>query len=495
MNLRDAAPTSRVLVVAIMVSMVAFLNTTVTNLALPATERDLGGGLSLQQWVVDGYLLALAATVLLAGSIADLFGRVPVMRFGLATFGTGAVLAASATSPMMLICGRIVQGLGGAFLVPGSLALINSAVEPEDRPTAIGTWTAWTGTAFALGPLLGGLAVDYLSWRWIYFVSAIPMVVGFALTFWLCPMPGPAEHARVDVGGAALSAVGLSTTVFALIESHRRGWTDPSVAVSLVVGVIALLAFVGWEHRTPHPMLPLGVFRIRNFAGANLVTAFVYGGLTLASIAIALYTQEVAGYSATVAGMATLPTPVLSFLFAKRVGSMAARIGPRIFIVVGPALAGFGLLLIRPAAHGFNILTDLLPGTTVVAIGLVIAITPLTALNLSSLDSEHSGIAAAIQNVVGRTSALTSVACVGLIAAGTLTDASFSRLLDVSAVLFFIGSVFCAAMIRNSAVAAEAVAGEVDAWCTDQPDAHTDLADLAGQTGPVPLLRSKDLHP
>ena len=169
MNVRDAAPTSRVLVVAIMVSMVAFLNTSVTNLALPATERDLGGGLSMQQWVVDGYLLALAATVLLAGSISDLIGRVPVMRFGLATFGTGAALAASATSPTTLIVGRLVQGLGGAFLVPGSLALINSAFDRADRPTAIGTWTAWTGTAFALGPLLGGLAVDLLSWRWIYF--------------------------------------------------------------------------------------------------------------------------------------------------------------------------------------------------------------------------------------------------------------------------------------------------------------------------------------
>jgi EmrB/QacA subfamily drug resistance transporter len=490
-NVRDAAPTSRVLVVAIMVSMVAFLNTSVTNLALPATERDLGGGLSFQQWVVDGYLLALAATVLLAGSISDLIGRVPVMRFGLATFGTGAVLAATATSPTMLIAGRVVQGLGGAFLVPGSLALINSAFDRAERPTAIGTWTAWTGTAFALGPVLGGLAVDFLSWRWIYFVSAIPMVIGFGLTFWLCPMPGPAEHARVDIGGAALSAVGLSATVYALIESGRRGWTAPLVTASLVVGVIALLAFAAWEHRAPHPMLPLGLFTIRNFAGANLATAFVYGGLTLASIAIALYIQEVAGYSATVAGLATLPTPVLSFLFARRVGTMAARIGPRAFVTVGPALAGLGLLLIRPAGENLNILTDLMPGITVVAIGLVITITPLTSLALSSVEPERSGIAAAIQNVVGRTSALTAVACVGLIAADALTDASFARLLDVSAVLFFIGAVICAVIIRNRAVTDELVAFEVAVLCSDQQEAY---ADLAGQTGPIPLLGSKDLY-
>src|ERR1700744_5141425 len=217
------------MVVAIMVSMVAFLNTTVTNLALPATERDLGGGLSLQQWVVDGYLLALAATVLLAGSISDLFGRVPVMRFGLATFGTGAVLAATASTPAMLIAGRVVQGLGGAFLVPGSLALINSSFERAHRPAAIGSWTAWTGSAFALGPLLGGLTVDFLGWRWIYVLSAIPVAIGFALTFWLRRMPARSERPRIDVSGAALSAVGLAATVYALIEQGRRGWDDPRV--------------------------------------------------------------------------------------------------------------------------------------------------------------------------------------------------------------------------------------------------------------------------
>jgi MFS family permease len=218
-RVRDAAPTSRVMVVAITVSMVPFLDGTMVNLALPAIERDLGGGLFLQQWVVDGYLLALAAMILPGGSISDLFGRVPMVRFGLAAFGTGSVLAATAASPAMLITARVIQGLGGALLVPGSLALINSAFDRAHRPAAIGSWTAWTATAFALGPLLGGLAVDLLSWRWIYVLSAIPMVVGFALTFWLCPMPGPAERARVDIPGAALSAAGLSAMVYALIES------------------------------------------------------------------------------------------------------------------------------------------------------------------------------------------------------------------------------------------------------------------------------------
>ncbi|HUH67642.1 MAG TPA: MFS transporter [Mycobacterium sp.] len=451
MKVSGAAPKSRVMVVAIMVSMVVFLDGTVVNLALPATERDLGGGLTLQQWVVDGYLLALAASILPGGSISDLFGRVPAVRSGLAAFGTGSILAATATFPAMLITGRVIQGLGGAFLVPGSLALINSTFERAARPAAIGSWTAWTGTAFALGPLLGGLAVDFLSWRWIYLLSAIPMVIGFALTFWLCPMPRPAKRARVDVAGAVLSAVGLATTVYALIESHRRGWNDPLVAASMVVGVAALLAFVAWERRAPHPMVPLGLFTIRNFAGANLGTAFVYGALTLGSLGIALYTQEVAGYSATVAGLVTLPSPVMSFLFARRVGGVAARIGPRMFVMAGPVLAGLGLLLIHPAAHGFNIVTQLLPGMIVLAAGLVATITPLTSVNLSSVEAAHSGIAAAIQNAVGRTSALIATACVGLIAACTLTDASFARLMLVGAVLFFIGAVLSGVTITHPA--------------------------------------------
>ncbi len=440
-QLRDVAPARRVMVVAVMVSMVAFLDSTVVNLALPATARDLRGGMCLQQWVVDGYLLALAASILPGGSISDLFGRVPVMRFGLVAFGTGSMVAATAASPAMLITGRVIQGLGAAFLVPGSLALINSVFDRADRPAAIGSWTAWTGTAFALGPLLGGLAVDFLSWRWIYALSALPMVIGFALTFWLCPMPGPAQRARVDIPGAALSATGLAATVYALIESSEHGWADPGIVASFVIGIAALLAFVAWQRRAPNPLVPLELFTIRNFAGANLVTAFVYGALSMGSLAVSLYTQEVAGFCATVAGLVTLPTPVMSFLFAKRVGGHAARIGPRVFLTTGPVLAGFGLLLIRPSAHGFNIFSDLLPGMTVLAIGLVLTSTPLTAANLSSVQPANSGVAAAMQNAVGRTSALTSVACVGLIAAGTVTDASFTRLLQVAAVLFFIGAV------------------------------------------------------
>jgi EmrB/QacA subfamily drug resistance transporter len=462
---RDVAQTTRVMLLAIMASMVVFLDGTVVDLSLPATERDLGGGMCLQQWIVDGYLLAVAAMVLPGGAISDLFGRVPVMRFGLAAFGAGSVLATTAGTPAMLIAGRLVQGLGGAFLVPGSLALINSSFERADRPAAIGSWAAWTSTAFAFGPLLGGLTVDYLGWRWIYVLSAIPVAIGFVLTFWLRRMPRPSERPRVDVAGAALSAVGLAATVYALIQQGqgRRGWDEPRVWVALVVGVAALLAFVAWQRRARHPMVPPGLFASRNFTAANLVTAFVYGGITMGSLAIALYLIEVAGYSATAAGLITLPSPIVSLLFARGVGRLAARIGPRIFLMTGPALAGLGLLLIRPSAQAFYILTDVLPGRILLAIGMVLALTPLTAVILSAVKPAQSGIAAAIQNATGRTSALIAVACVGLIAADRMTDASFTRLLQVSALLFFIGAVIGGLAVRNSAVHAEPVPDEVAA--------------------------------
>ncbi|SPM43467.1 Predicted arabinose efflux permease, MFS family [Mycobacterium numidiamassiliense] len=449
------------MVVAIMVSMVAFLDSNIVNLGLPATARDLGGGLSLQQWVVDGYLLALAVAILPGGSISDLFGRVPVLRFGLAAFGLGSVLAAAAACPTMLIIARLVQGLGGAFLVPGSLALINSAFDRADRAAAIGSWTAWTSTAFALGPLLGGLAVDFLGWRWIYLLLAIPVVIGFALTFWLCPIPAPAQRVPVDVPGVALSAVGLGATVYALIESHRRGWTSPLVATLLVVGVTALFAFVVWQRRTPHPMVPPKLFAIRNVAGANLATAFVYGGLTLGSIAMALYLQEAAGYSAILAGLITLPTPIASFLFARRVGRAATRMGPRLFLVAGPLVAGLGLLLICPTAHDFGFATHLLPGRLVLAAGLVLTITPLSSVVLLAVEPAHSGVAAAIQNAVGRTSALAAVACVGLIAAGPLTDGSFTRLMQVAAALYFVGAAVACVTITNPIAVAEPAAAKL----------------------------------
>lgn len=476
MTLRAATPTSRAMVVAVMVSMVAFLDSTVINLALPAIERDLGGGLALQQWIVDGYLLAMAAAILPGGSISDLFGRVPVMRFGLLAFGMGSVMAAVATSPAMLITGRLIQGLGAAFLVPGSLALINTVFDKAHQSAAIGIWTGWTGTAFALGPLLGGMCVDLLGWRWIFVLSAIPMAVGYALTFWLCPMSGRIEGARVDTAGVGLSAVGLAATVYALIESQRDGWTDPAVITPLVIGIAALAGFVSLQHRSRSPMLPLPLFTFRNFVAANLVTAFVYGALTLGSLAIALYAQEIGGYSATAAGLATLPIPALSFVFAPHVGRIAARVGPRAFLVAGPVLATIGLLLIRPKPHGFHAITDLVPGMTVLAIGLVATITPLTSVTLASVPTEHSGLASAINNAVSRLAALMSIGSMGLISVGAASATGFARVLEVSAALFALGALCAALLITNPRAGCQPVPCDVAALCRDRPGVQPALA-------------------
>lgn len=477
-TLRDTAPTSRAMVVAVLVSMVAFLDSTVINLALPAIQRDLGGGLALQQWIIDGYLLAMAAAILPGGSISDLFGRVPVLRFGLLAFGAGSVLAAVATSPALLISGRLIQGLGAAFLVPGSLALINTVFDKAHQSAAIGVWTGWTGTAFALGPLLGGMCVDFLGWRWIFVLSAIPMAVGYALTFWLCPTSGRVAGARVDTAGAGLSAVGLAATVYALIESQRYGWTDPMVITPSVIGIAALVGFVSWQHRHKQPMLPLALFTFRNFAAANLVTAFVYGALTLGSLVITLYTQEIGGYSATAAGLATLPIPAMSFVFARHIGRIAARVGPRAFLIAGPALAGTGLLLIRPKPHGFHAITDLVPGMTVLAIGLVTTITPLTALTLAAVPTERSGVASAINNAVSRLAGLMSVGSLGLISLRTASATGFAHVLWVSAALFALGALCAVLLISNPPAGCQPVPCDIAALCRDRPGAQPALASI-----------------
>ncbi|MEM6108322.1 MFS transporter [Mycobacterium sp. 050272] len=476
MTLREAAPTSRAMMVAVMVSMVALLDSTVINLALPAIEHDLGGGLALQQWIVDGYLLAMAAAILPGGSISDLVGRVPVIRIGLLAFGAGSVLAAVATSPAMLIAARLVQGLGAAFLVPGSLALINTVFDKAHQSAAIGVWTGWTGTAFALGPLLGGMSVDFLGWRWIFVLSAIPMAVGYALTFWLCPMSGRVEGARVDIAGVGLSAAGLSATVYALIEAQRDGLTDPLVLGLLAIGMAALAGFVSWQHRAKSPMLPLPLFTFRNFAAANLVTALVYGALTLGSLAIALYTQEIGGYSATAAGLATLPIPMVSFVFARHVGRIAARVGPRKFLIAGPALAGIGLLLIRPKPSDFHAITDLVPGMTVLAIGLVATVTPLTSVTLASVPTEYSGLASAINNAVSRLATLLSIGSIGLISVGVASATGFAHVLQVSAALFGLGALGAALSITNPPAGYQPVPCDIAALCRDRPGVQPALA-------------------
>jgi EmrB/QacA subfamily drug resistance transporter len=459
----------RVLAVAIVASFVAFLDGSVVNLALPAIGRDLGGGLALQQWILDSYLLTLGALILLAGSISDAFGRVPVLRFGLIAFGAGSVLSAASPSGAVLIVARLVQGLGAAFLVPSSLALINSTFDHQEQPKAIGTWTAWTGTAFVLGPLLGGLAVDLLNWRWVFVLSAIPTVVTFAMSFGLVGDDGRrTDRAPIDVPGAVLAAVGLAGTVYALIELQRLGFRHPAVASTLTVGVISLALFVACEFRSSHPMVPMRLFAIRNFGVGNLATLFFYAGVSMGMLIIALFTQEVAGFSATEAGIATLPLPVLSFLLARRIGALSVRFGPHAFMAAGPLIACVGFLLMRPEQGAFDFWTQLLPGLVVLGLGMTVTVTPLTSAILAAVDPSQSGIGSAINNAISRIAGLIAVACAGLIAQGAMDYDSFRRVALVTAALFLVAGIVCAVGIRNPKPPAEPVAPEALAQCRDR---------------------------
>jgi EmrB/QacA subfamily drug resistance transporter len=462
----------RVLVVAILASFVAFLDGSVVNLALPAIARELHGGLALQQWIVDSYLLTLGALVLLAGSISDVFGRVLVLRWGLVAFGVASLLAAAAPTGLVLVCARLIQGVGAAFLVPSSLALINSTFGPDEQPRAIGMWTAWTGTAFVLGPLLGGLAVDLLSWRWIFILTAVPVIATFALSVGLrIPDQPHTDGARIDVAGAVLAAVGLAGTVFALIEMQRLGLSHPAVATSLGVGLVCLAAFVWWQYHAEHPMVPMQLFAIRNFRVGNLATAFVYAAVSIGTLVLSLFLQEVAGFGATEAGIATLPLPILSFVLAAWVGALAAKFGARVFMAVGPLIAALGFLLMRPAAGHFDFWTQLLPGVVLFGLGLTITVTPLTSAVLAAVDPSQSGIGSAINNAVSRIAGLIAVALAGVIAGGALDYGSFRRLALVTAALFAVGGAVAAIGIRNPAKPVEPVAAEVIAQCADRAGA------------------------
>jgi EmrB/QacA subfamily drug resistance transporter len=408
-----------VIAVAVLASFVAFLDGSVVNLALPAISRELGGGLVLQQWVIDGYLLALGALILVAGAVSDRYGRLTVLRVGLGVFAGASVVCAVAPTSWVLIAARVIQGIGAALLVPSSLAMINARFSGERQAGAIGTWTAWTGTAFVVGPPLGGLLVDALNWRWVFGLNVVPVAVTLYLVARL-PSEGLGDRrpARVDVVGGLLAVVGLSTAVYALIEVQRPGHAVAAVLAALGCSAAALVAFPLWERRVADPMLPLNLFGQRNFAVGNLATVFFYAGVSLGTLSFALFLQEAVGLSATQAGLATLPMPVSSFLLSRRFGLLAGRHGPRLYMAVGPVVAASGFVLmacsVRTAA-AFDFWTQVFPGVTVFGLGLSITVSPLTAAVLAAVPPAQSGIGSAVNNAIARIAGLVAVAFMGVI--------------------------------------------------------------------------------
>jgi EmrB/QacA subfamily drug resistance transporter len=464
--------------VAVLASFVAFLDGSVVNLALPAIGRDFGGGLALQQWVVDGYLLTLGALILIAGAISDQFGRLAVLRMGLAVFTVSSVLCAVAPSGWVLVAARCLQGIGAAFLVPSSLAMINARFSGAAQARAIGTWTAWTGTAFVVGPLLGGVLVDALNWRWIFAVNIVPLAITLYLTTKLPAgeFASTDRSARVDVVGAALNAVGLTGAVYALIEGQRLGFAHPAVVTALVIGVACLIAFPLWERRTPHPMMPPHIFAARNFAVGNLATVFLYAAVSLGILIVALFLQETAGLSATQAGLATLPIPVLSFLLARRFGVLAGAHGPRLFMASGPLIAAVGFLLMGRVAEPFDFWTQMLPGLVVFAFGLSITVSPLTAAILAAVDPAQSGIGSAINNALSRIAGLIAIAFAGVIIGGAVDFGGFRQGMLVTAGLLAIAGLISGLGIRNEQCDLDRVSAESTAPCHDRatpPPAYT----------------------
>ncbi len=439
---------TRILAVAVLASFVAFLDGSIVTVALPAIGADLGGGLATQQWTINAYLLTLGALILLAGALSDSFGRLRILRIGITCFGAASLICALAWTPEVLVLARAVQGIAAALLVPSSLALITTAYRDEPRARAIGQWTAWTGTAAIIGPLLGGVLVDWASWRWVFAVNVLPVTVTLLLTSGLHDDAGR-RRTSLDLPGALLAVAGLAGPVYALIEQERLGWADPAVVVPLVLGVTALVLFFLREARTPAPMMPLSLFRARNFRYGNLVTAAAYGAISLGSFAVTVFVQEAAGYSAIEAGFISLPLPVAMLLLSTYFGKLSGKYGPRLFMTAGPSICGAGFLLLLTVQPPVDLLTELLPGLLLFGIGLSVLVAPLTAAVLGALRGEQAGIGSAVNNAVSRVAGLVAVALVGTISGGALGYAGFRQTALATAGLFFTAALIAVLGIRN----------------------------------------------
>ena len=439
----------RVLIVSIVVAFVAFLDGAVINVALPAIRRELGGGLVLQQWAVDGYLITLGAFILTAGSLSDSFGRLRIMKIGLYGFGVASLACALAPTGIILVIARVVQGAAGALLVPSALALIIANFAHDEQGKAIGTWTAWTTAAFLAGPLLGGVLVDYANWRWVFAINVLPIAAALVLMVGLGAEEKPGHRARVDYVGAVLGILGLAGTVFALIEQSRLGWASPGVLIPLIVGVVSFLAFVWWESRVKEPMVPLGMFRIRNFGFGNLATLFIYGAFGFGSFVLSVFVQEVGKYPATLAGLISLPSGVLLILLSPRFGALASRFGARIFMTVGPLVVAAGYLYFLVVNKEVSYWPQLFPGIMLMGLGIAITVAPLTAATLGAVDQARAGIGSAINNAVSRVAGLVTVACTGLIVGSAIDLGGFHRAVIASAVLLVIGGAVSFVGIRK----------------------------------------------
>jgi EmrB/QacA subfamily drug resistance transporter len=402
---------------------VVTVDSTVVNVALPAIADDLGGGLAGQQWTSNAYLVTLSSLILIGGSLGDIFGERRMYMLGVAGFGVTSLFCALAPTIELLVLARALQGVFGALLTPAALAVIAATFPPAERGRAIGTWTAWGGIGTLLGPIIGGQLVDSASWRWIFAINIPVVLITLVLVtrVMVAGRPRPAG-ARVDVVGAFLCAFGLAGMTYGLIEQPRNGWGSPGVWLPLAGGALLFTAFIVWESRSSHPMLPLSLFRRRNFAIGNVETFSMYAGLGLLFFFLVLYLQQIAGFSAVEAGTTTLPVTAMMFLLSTRFGALADRHGPRFFMGVGPLIAAIGLALFLRVDADVNYVTDLLPGLLVFALGLSMTVAPLTATVLADADESNAGIASGTNNAIARVASLIAIASVGALVSSSFGD-------------------------------------------------------------------------
>jgi EmrB/QacA subfamily drug resistance transporter len=444
--------------VAVLGSGIAFLDATVVNVALPDIGRDLHASTSTLQWILNGYVLTLAALILLGGSLGDRYGRRRIFVLGTGVFTIASLLCAVAPDAGLLVVARLVQGVGGALLTPGSLAMVESGFRPADRARAIGAWSGLGGVAGALGPLVGGVLVGLMSWRAVFLIN-LPLGV-FIVVVAGRHVPetrDPAADGRLDFRGVILAAVGLAGTTYALIEAPADG-ASPAVVVMAVGGAIALIAFLVAERRSANPMMPLSMFASRQFSAANAVTFVVFGAFSGVFFLLVAFLQISLGYSPLAAGAASLPITALMLVLSAPAGALAQRIGPRIPLTVGPLVTAVGLVLLSRIDRGDRYLSTVFPAVVVFGLGLTLVVAPVTATVMAAADERHSGIASGINTAVSRLAGLIIVAVLPLVAG--LTG---ERFYDPAAMDhgFHIAMLACAAL---------SAAGGILAWLTISAD-------------------------